>query len=359
MTDAPQNDPPIVDGHLDLAENVTIFGRDLSKDVTERRVREARKNNQATVSLPDLQRGGVAVVFATVTPGFLVDDVGEDFEPRAGIYHSPGEAEAQAVSQIALYERWEAEGRVRLVKSVNDLEHHLKLWKEDRIPGLVMLMEGADPIVRVSDLPRWWRRGLRIISLTFGDTRYGHGVAGGSPTFKRGGLTEAGFALLDVMAEQGFAWDLSHLTEDGIREGLDRDFPRVCVSHANVRALTPTDRHLNDEVIRTVAARDGVIGLTLYNKFLEPQWNENPSVAVTLGDQFRRHAEHIAAVGGWRCVGIGSDLDGGFGLEESPQEIDTIADLSKTVAVIPEEAREMVLSTNWLGFLRRSLPRTA
>jgi hypothetical protein len=116
-------------------------------------------------------------------------------------------------------------------------------------------MEGADPIVQVQELPRWWERGLRMIGLTFGDTQYGTGVAGGSTTFKHGGLTAEGFALLESMAELGFIWDISHLTEEGIWQGLDLKFPRVCASHANVQALTPTDRHLSDKVIRAVAER--------------------------------------------------------------------------------------------------------
>src|SRR5918998_1162186 len=182
-------DLPLVDSHLDLAENVTLFGRDLTLSALEIRTSEKRTTRQATVSLPELERGGVAVAFATVTGGFLVEDVGEGFEPRSAIYHTSEEAEAQALAQIGLYEEWEEQGRVRLLGSVEDLDHHLRLWQQDRKPGLVLLMEGADPIVHVGDLPEWWRRGVRIIGLTFGDTRYGAGVGGGSTTFKRGGLT--------------------------------------------------------------------------------------------------------------------------------------------------------------------------
>jgi microsomal dipeptidase-like Zn-dependent dipeptidase len=230
------------------------------------------------VSLPDLQRGGIAVACVTVTAGFLAADVGADFEPRSAIYHTPEEAEAQALTQIALYEAWAKQGRVRLLKSVYDLDHHLQLWQQDRTPGLVMLMEGADPIVHVRDLPRWWQRGLRMIGLTFGDTTYGTGVAGGSATFKQGGLTSDGVALLGRMAELGFIWDISHLAEEGIWQGLDLKFPRVCASHTNAQALTPTDRHLSDDVIRAVAQRNGVIGLVLYNGFLEPRWKHDRSI---------------------------------------------------------------------------------
>lgn len=342
---------PLVDSHLDLAENVTMVGRDLTLNVRAIRALEKRTANQATVSLPELERGGVAVAFATVTAGLQTGG--------AVVLRIPEDAEAHALSQIDLYESWEKQGRVRLLKSVSDLEHHMQLWGRDRKPGLVLLMEGADPIVRVDDLPAWWRRGLRMIGLTWADTRYGAGVGTGSTTFRRGGLTLAGRDLLGGMADQGFIWDISHLAEKGVWEGLELGFPRVCASHANARALTPTDRHLSDEVIRAVAQRNGVIGVVLYNGFLEHLWEDDKTIAVTLDEQVRRHAAYLANLVGWQYIGIGSDLDGGLGLEESPQELDTVADLYKVGDVVPAEAREGVLSTNWLNFLRRSLPLTS
>ncbi len=350
---------PIVDSHLDLAENVTLFERDLTRNVAEIRAIEKRTTRQATVSLPELERGSIAVTIATVTAGFLAKDVRQDFVPSAALYSTPKEAEAHALKQIKLYESWEGQGRVRIIKSASDLGDHLQLWQNDGKPGLVMLMEGADPIVEVRDLSRWWQRGLRMIGLTFGDTRYGVGVRGGSATFKHGGLTTEGFDLIKRMAELGFIWDISHLAEEGIWQGLDLKFPRVCASHANARALTPTDRHLSDQVIRAIAERNGVIGIVLYNGFLEPRWNQNKTIPVTLDKQVRRHGEYIANLTDWNHVGIGSDLDGGFGLEESPSEIDTVADLYKVGAVVPAEVREAVLSSNWLNFLRRSLPQTS
>jgi membrane dipeptidase len=352
------NNLPIVDSHLDLAENVTLFGRDPTLSVAEMRAVEKRTVQQATVSFPEMERGGIAVVIATVTPGFLAEDVGEDFEPHSALYHTPQEAEAQALRQIDLYEGWQRQGRLRLIKSLDDLEHHLQLWQGDRKPGLVMLMEGADPIVEVRDLPRWWQRGLRMIGLTYGDTRYGRGVGSGSEMFKYGGLTPEGLGLLEHMADLGFSWDISHLAEEGVWQGLEMNYPHVCASHANARALTPTDRHLSDDVIRALARRGAVMGLVLYNKFLEPRWRRDHSIAVTLHEHLRRQAEYVASLVGWGHIGIGSDLDGGFGLEESPLEIDTEADLYKVGDVVPPEAREAVLSTNWLNFLRASLPKT-
>ncbi|MFI5284424.1 MAG: peptidase M19, partial [Candidatus Dormibacterales bacterium] len=156
-------DLPLVDSHLDLAENVTLFKRDLTLSVAQIRASENRTTAQATVSLPELVRGGVAVVVATVTAGFLEADVPAGAVPRSALYTTAEEAEGHALKQVALYERWALEGRVRLLRSLVDLEDHLVLWQEDLIPGLVLLMEGADPIVDVHDLPLWWRRGLRMI----------------------------------------------------------------------------------------------------------------------------------------------------------------------------------------------------
>jgi membrane dipeptidase len=347
---------PIVDGHLDLAENVALFGRDLTLGVAEIRAAERRSTRQATVSLPELERGGIAVAVATVAEGFLTADVGSDFEPRSALYSTPEEAQAHALVQIALYQRWQSEGRVRLLGSASDLEHHLQLWRTDRRPGLVLLMEGADPIVRVDDLAAWWRRGVRMIGLTFGDTRYGSGVAGGSPAGSPGGLTNDGIALLSGMAELGFVWDVAHLTEQGIWEGLELGFSRVCASHANARSLTPTARQLSDQVIGAIAECSGVIGVVLYNGYLEHAWMADRSIRVTVDTSVRRHARHIAEVAGWAHVGIGSDLDGGFGRDESPEEIDTIADLHCVGSAVPAEARAGVLGENWLRFLRSALP---
>jgi membrane dipeptidase len=347
---------PIVDGHLDLAENVTLFGRDLTRPVAAIRASGRESERQATVSLPELERGGIAVALATVTAGFLLADVGPDFEPKSALYSTPEQAEAQALAQITLYESWEAEGRMRLLRSRADLEHHLDLWQTDRRPGFVLLMEGADPIVRVDDLEAWWQRGVRAIALTFGDTRYGSGVGGATAPATRGGLNEDGLALLSRMAELGVIWDVSHLTEEGIWQGVELGVRRVCASHANARSLTPTERHLSDAVLRALAERNGMIGVVLYNGYLDPAWSPDHATPVTVDLHVRRHLSHVASVAGWACVGIGSDLDGGFGCDKCPEEIDTVADLCTIGSAVPAHAREAVLGENWIAFLSSALP---
>lgn len=336
----------IVDGHLDIAENVTLFGRDLTRPA----------ERPAMLSLPDLERGGIAVALATVTAGFRAADVPANFKLPAAMYSTPEEGEKHALDQIDLYEKWQQEGRIRLLRSVLDLDDHLELWRTDRRPGLVLLMEGADPIVRVDDLPTWWERGLRIIGLTFGDTRYGTGVAGARTEPGPGGLTTDGVELLSRMAELGFSWDISHHAERTVWQGLELGFPRVCASHANARALVPSHRQLSDSVIRAVGERDGVVGIVLYNGYLDHGWLGDRSIRVTIGEQVRRHVSHIAELAGWDHVGIGSDFDGGFGSTGAPEGLDSVGDLAAVGAAAPEEYRAGLLGENWLNFLRRVLP---
>jgi membrane dipeptidase len=347
---------PIVDGHLDLAENATLFGRDLTRPAEAIRADDPAGIGEATVSLPELERGGIAVAIATLTGGFRAEDVGPGFPLPSALYRRPEEAEAHALAQFDLYERWDADGRIRLIKSRLDLEHHLDLWREDRHPGVVLLMEGADPIVRVEDLDVWWQRGLMLVGLTFGDTRYGAGTSGLPGASAAGGLTAEGIALLQRMGELGIAWDISHLGDQGIRDGLALGPINVCASHANARALTPTNRHLSDETIREIRSRGGVIGIVIYNGYLDPSWSADSPFPVTAGEHVRRHAEHIASIAGWEGVGIGSDLDGGFGRGQAPVEIDTIADLDRLAVAAPEGARDGFLGGNWLRFLRATLP---
>ena len=348
---------PIIDGHLDLAENFTIFGRDLTKELCLIRESEKRSKNQITVTLPELKKGNVAIVFATVTPGFQSRDIGKVILPKTAFYNNYQEAELQAMSQIDLYEKWEKQGLVRIIKSTDDLDDHLQLWKTDQVTGIVLLMESADSIVEIKDLSKWWQRGLRMIGITFGDTKYGAGVAGGTTEKKTKGLNKQGIELLQNMSEMGFIWDISHLTETGIWQGLNLGIQKVFASHANSQSLMPTNRHLSDSIIKEIIQRGGVVGLVLYNGFLDMEWKKDHQLVVSLENQFKLQAEHIAKLTSWKNIGIGSDMDGGFGKEECPREIDSIADLYKVGDVVPTEFREDVLSNNWINFLKRSLPK--
>lgn len=333
---------PVVDAHLDLAYNV-LAGRDLTRSVAEIRAREQRTDHQCTVTLPELRRGSVAVVFGTLFVGPSSWD-----GDGAPVYdYAPWD---RAREQLAIYLGWRDAGLVRLITSASELDAHLSLWEGDGVPGLVLLMESADPIERPADLPQWWDAGVRVIGPAWSRTRY----AGG--THRPFGLTADGRELVARMAESRVALDMSHMAEEAFWQSLEIGAHAVLASHSNARAIVDTDRQLGDGMIQAVGARGGVVGLNLYNHFLHPGWSaDGDKPPVTLADA-RRHLEHAAGLIGWGAVGIGSDLDGGLGREEIPAELDSIADLALVADLAPAEHRDGVLGGNWLRWLRATLP---
>jgi membrane dipeptidase len=333
----------IVDAHLDLAWAALDSGRDLTLPLDPA--------SNALTSLPALGDAGVALVHATL----FAQPADSWLEPAEGGYRTPREAEALALGMLDIYRGWEARGAARIVTGRASLDAHLARFAEDRVPGLLLLMEGADPIVDVADLAAWWERGLRMIGLAWGPTRY----AGG--TGSTAGLSPAGAELLHAMAELGVIHDASHLSEEAFADALALPQHALCVTHAAARALMdgsgriPLNRFLGDDQIRAVGARGGVIGLALLNEFLRPGWRPGDA-PVSLSDEGAAHLGHIAALAEWDHVGIGSDVDAGHGRAETPVELDSVADWTRIGDVVPLEARPGVLGGNWLRFLRAALP---
>lgn len=354
----------IVDAHEDIAWNARSFGRDYTQSAYATREREVgteipRLNGQCMLGLPEWLAGRVAVIFGTV----FVMPARRARSPRERVYRTPEEAYAEGMAQLDYYERLaDTHPRFRLIRTRKDLDAVLETWKDPssepdpRCIGIVPLMEGADPIRRPEEVEVWFERGVRIIGPAWGATRYAGGT--GEP----GPLTDEGRRLLKAMQEFPLILDLSHMAERSFFEALDRYEGVVIASHSNPQALVPGDRQLSDVMIRALAERDGVIGVVLSNRMLKKGWTRgDPKEAVTIWDVVRAIDYICQRVGDARHVGIGSDLDGGFGAEEAPAEFDTVADLPKIADALREagfaEADiEAVMGGNWLRVLREGLP---
>ncbi|HEX8102128.1 MAG TPA: membrane dipeptidase [Solirubrobacteraceae bacterium] len=344
----------IVDGHLDLAWAALATGRDLTRPLDEVRAASPEAAG-AMVTLPALGDAGVALVFATIyvepADSWLpADDV------TAGRYATPEEAEALALAQLDVYREWERGGHARIVTGRASLEAHLERFAGDRVPGLLLLMEGADPIVEVADLDAWWARGVRMIGLAWGATRY----AGG--TGSDAGLTPAGAELLGAMAARGVIHDASHLSEEAFAEAAELPHHALCLTHGAARALMegdggrpsriPLNRFSSDEQLAAVGAAGGVVGLALLDDFLVPGGG-----TVTVAEHAGAHlARFAAAAGGWERVGIGSDVNPGDERDQTPAELDSVADWHRLAEPVPPDAQAGVLGGNWLRFLRTALP---
>ncbi|HEX9039268.1 MAG TPA: membrane dipeptidase [Ktedonobacterales bacterium] len=315
-----------MDAHEDIAFNALHGDRDVRRSTAEQRAREARQpttgsdspvtnlDDTVMIGLPDLKRGGVGLVCST-------------------IFTLPGEQNivtADAWSQARYYHDLAAGTDVtgvRLISTRSDLESLTRDFDAATTPdarptGFLLLMEGADPIREPAELEQWYDAGLRVIGPTWRGSRYCGGT--GSP----GGFTDIGRALLDEMARLGMVLDFSHMADDAVWEALERYPGPIIASHTNCRKYTPTDRHFTDEQIKAIIARDGVIGVVLHNSFLDPQWTRGaPPLQL---DVVVRHLDRVCQLAGdARHSGIGSDFDGGAGVQSTPAPFDTVADLAR------------------------------
>ncbi len=339
----------IVDAHEDIAYNAIAIGRDFRKSAQEKRAEEGDppRDGTATIGLPDALRGNVRVIFGTL---YVAPKASHPRFPGS-VYATPEEAETAAREQLAYYKRLALDPRICLITTGADLQHVVDA-PEPRV-GLVILMEGADPIVKPEDAQSWFDAGVRIIGPAWQATRY----AGG--THAPGPLTPLGRALMPELSRVGFILDTSHLAEASFFEALELFEGTVIASHSNVRKFVPTDRQLNDEMIRALVSRDGVIGAVLYTHFLKPGASKEDAPLAVAVD----HIKHICDLAGdAQHVGIGTDFDGGFGVEYTPLEIDTVADLQKvgdalSAANFGDEDIENIMSGNWLRILRTALPK--
>lgn len=343
--------PLIVDAHEDLAYNHIAHGRDLTQSVAARRKIENAdaERGSATISFPDLIRGNVRIVFATL----WVNPCGSKFSSTP-CYSNAEEAYRQASQQLDYYRKLEREGIVSIITTKSQLEDIVK--SENKI-GLVILMEGADPIRKPGEAKEWFEKGLRIIGPAWHGTRYCGGTKAPGP------LTKEGRELISEMERTGFILDTSHFAEESFFEALDHFDGPVIASHSNSRIYCPTDRQLSDAMIKKLVSKDAVIGTVLYNTFLVEAWSKGmPKSDVTLSHVVR-NISHVCEISGdKKYSGIGSDFDGGFGYESIPLELDTVADLYKvgdalkSRAYFSDSEAADVLGGNFLRVLRKALP---
>lgn len=358
------SDPPgwLIDAHLDLAWNALQWNRDLRESVHVLRVREAAEvgpgRGRNTVALPELRKGGVRLCFATV----LARSSGTT-RPHVD-FASPEQANAIALGQLAYYRALERGGHVRVLTDGAALDAHAAAADTDEkdLPlGVVVAMEGADPILEPDDAGAWAAAGLRTVGLAhYGPGRY----AGGTGT--SGGLTDLGRALLPCMKAAGLALDLTHLSDEAFWQALDAFGGPVHVSHGNCRVLVPHQRQLSDDQIRAVAERDGVIGVALDAWMLEPGWVKGRSRREGVGlERVLDHVDHVCKiVGSTAHVGLGTDLDGGFGTEQSPEGLETVADVVRLLRLLTHRGYsagdvEGFARGNWLRWLRRAWSQEA
>ncbi len=375
----------LFDGHLDLAYNALSHERDPRLPVQAIRRREADPpcddgRGECTSSLHEMREAGVAVALTTVIARCKPwVEPGRARARWSGDWPTPEMAHAVAMGQWAYYRELERQDAVRIIETAGGLADHWAAGEAspggDVPVGLILTMEGADPIVDPDQLHAWHARGLRTLMLThFGQGRYAAGNPSPDPHHRHdvdGPVTPRGRDLLAEMHRLAMPLDLTHLSDTSFDDALDRFPGRVYSSHANCRALAPGQRQLTDDMIRAVAERDGVLGVVTYHAMIRPPRPRKPRPAdpaaggathdVTLAD-LADHLDHIAQLtGSARHAAIGSDLDGGYGRADCPADLDTHRDLHRLTLILrnrgwSEHDLAAVLHGNWLRFFTETLP---
>ncbi|MEX0883869.1 MAG: membrane dipeptidase [Cyclobacteriaceae bacterium] len=352
-----------IDAHLDLAMNALEWNRDLQKTVAEINQREHGLSDKpdrgnATVSLTALREANIGLVVATQIARYVAPD-----NPLPG-WHSPEQAWAQTQGQLSWYEAMENKGEMVQVKDRDTLESHLHLWMqkesaaEKKPIGYMLSLEGADSIVDLSYLEKSYRKGLRALGPAhYGPGRYAQG------TDATGTMGKKGRELLKEMENLNIILDATHLCDDSFWEAMDHFHGHVWASHSNCRALVDHNRQFNDEQIRELISRGAVIGGALDAWMMVPNWNRGVSLPKEMDcdlEKVLNHTDHICQIAGnANHVGLGTDLDGAYGREQSPYDLETIADLQRIPDMLSKRGYsegdiKNVMHGNWIRFLRNS-----
>ncbi len=358
----------ICDAHLDHAWNALHYERDLLQPVHVIRQVEAPMQGKSramnTVALPELRDGRVFLCFATL----LARASGK---PSPGIeYASVAQAHAVARGQLAYYRALEAAGHIRIISDAAQLDAHERAWlswesepgNHPQPPlGFVIAMECADPVTQPAELAEWHQLGLRVIGPAhYGANRYAGGTA------STAGLThDSGPALLREMQRLGIVLDCTHFSDEAFWQAMRIYDGPLLASHQNCRAIARMQRQFSDEQIKAVIERGGVLGASFDIVMIRDGWQWGAQNNLTdphpvMLREIVDHIDHICQLAGnAEHAGIGSDLDGGFGREQSPRDLDTIADLQKLAGLLAGRGYapadiENIMYKNWLRLLRRA-----
>jgi membrane dipeptidase len=351
-----------IDAHLDLSMNALEWNRDLRKPIAEINEREngltdKPDRGKGVVSLHELRQGNIGLVVATQIGRYVAPG-----NPLPG-WHSPEQAWAQTQGQLAWYKAMEEDGEMVQITDLQSLEKHIELWKyaqgtPDKPIGYILSLEGADSIISIKHLERAYRYGLRAIGPAhYGPGRYANG------TDATGQMGSQGLELLKEMERLGVILDATHLCDDAFWQALDNFNGHIWASHNNCRALVNHNRQYSDEMIRELVNRGAVIGAALDAWMMVPNWVRGISTPKEMNCNLEvmiNHIDHICQIAGNALhVGMGTDLDGAFGREQCPYDLETIGDLQKIPTLLAkrgytEQDIENMMHGNWLRFLRNA-----
>jgi membrane dipeptidase len=358
---------PMIDAHLDLALNALNYNRDLFLPVPE--LREVEKEftdikgrGKNTLTFPELKRCRVGVCVAT-----LLARSGPDAAQRWGFkrgdidYATQQIAYSHAFGSLGYYRLLEAQGHLKFITTRGELTAHWEKWLADpNTPlGIILSMEGADPIVTPEQVEHWFSLGLRAVGPAhYGRGQYAYGTAVDGP------LSEGGVKLLKEFMRVGMILDVTHLSDESFWHAMNVYDGPMLASHHNLRSLVPGDRQLTDEQVKELIKRGAVIGSAFDAWMMYPNWIRGKTQPEVVGlEAIIDHMDRVCQfAGNAKHVALGTDLDGGFGTEQTPRDLDTITDVHKLEEMLARRGYrpadiDGIFYGNWLRFFGEALPK--
>ena len=325
---------PLIDGHNDLAEqlrehyNLSIEGLASGTD--------QRKPQPLMTDMARLHAGRVGAQFWSV---YIPSEVTGDAAIR------------ETIEQIDIVKRL-VKAYPRDLALAGTADDIVRIHKTGRVASLIGIEGGHQIGGNLAALRLFYELGARYMTLTHFKNNEWADSATDDPKYH--GLTDFGRTVVHEMNRLGMLVDLSHVSDDTMRDALKASKAPVIFSHSSARALDDHPRNVPDDILKLTAANGGVVMVNFYPGYVSDdvrKWNAEESAEesrlksllvgrpeqrdaalaawkqahpqpVTTVAQVADHVDHVAQVAGHDHVGIGGDLEG---IETAPEGLGTVA----------------------------------
>ena len=247
-----------------------------------------------------------------------------------------------------------------LATSVADIR---RAKRSNKIAAL-MGIEGGHAIENsLPTLREFYRLGVRYMTLTWNNTNDWADAGRGEK--KHGGLSDYGREVVREMNRLGMLVDVSHVSDDTMRNALDVSKAPIIASHSSARALSNVPRNIPDDLLKRIAKNGGVVQVNFYSEFVDektvgPQsaerskrlkaqqdalnakYKDDPERLGEESDKLEAanplpplpisklidHIDHIVKVAGINHVGLGAVFDGANDMPEGAQDVSMLPNIT-------------------------------
>jgi membrane dipeptidase len=327
----------VVDTHIDTTQKLGREGWDfmaLHEPPSTRSGQAGRGADNSHVDFPRMREGGLDAAFFSIY--------------MAGTVTGP-EAVKRSLVMIDNVRRLAEQhpNEIMLATTAADVRAAHKAGKIAALMG----MEGGHMIDdSLSVLRDYARLGIRYLTLTHSVNTNWADSSGDKPAHN--GLTDFGKDVVRELNRLGVMVDISHVADKTFWDALDVSRAPLVASHSSCRAISGHPRNMTDDMIKALAAKDGVIMINYSTSFLSNELYEATQKNVPQAERPRvswekivEHIDHAVKIAGVTHVGLGSDFDG----TSVPDGMEDASKLPKITAALLEKGYSEQDVKNILG----------